>query len=541
MSRLRLAVRKLRTNVVLLVVIICSGSMAQAQLVPGEYEKKAVLLVDFAVRTSGAPRLSESQQNRLVTEVMRATNTGRFDTYTLPSDSKTRSKLIKSFPDPVTSLSSMSGQLDSIVLPDLLRAIRARQEQSAQALSYESYSQRFLVQKAKELLIDEEMLRRIYQFTYIAVPFIDSISDERKDVFPTVMGGIAWFTLSVDEESASIEYAFDTRANNASVAHVSISGKVDCFTEFGEALGVAIRERAEFQMTTQILEVRGSKLFLTVGRHDGVAIDDKYFVYENVEDGKRDRLGFVRITKLRRDDSSDPVRSEATIVNGRTPRRGMQLEEIHVGSWEQEIGGTIIRYRVSGGILGEVSTGHYVLVPNSDAQQVYAAQLGASRIVGRSLGIPQLYCGMRFLLGMTKVGFRTHEGDGSYDEPSTVVGGIDIGICRRSYFRMLGIELGTRIGLLYFRGGFRDSVNSIEYDISTLTCGGSVEGGLSVWVTPSLTIRFLTAKKWFDQSPAWEVKRNKQKLKIDESICPRLLFDPIEFKIIVAYSGRSVF
>jgi hypothetical protein len=521
----------------------CGASPDEVASAPGEYQRKTILYIPTAL-PEGKARLSKQDAFSYIVGIGSVLSNPRFHFYSL-GEGVTK-QFIHDAGGMAVQGPALVEAVNAALVPELTKILDARKLSLAQQYRTEADRESFVETKAKELGIDASLIEKAYEFSYVALPFLTDWKPGSQKENPYLAGGILWFRLEWTQTGLVAAYEERTFAESGKYVSFKKEGSFRKANEsFKTNLAIALRERPDFQMASQILDVTGPVMHLTVGREDGVAVDDLYHVYEYVQENEstppvKVRKGFVRISKLEKPEEGQLARSEARSVNVGRLSRGMMLQEIASSASEIEFSGLSLPYHISGGTLAG-GQAVYMSVPDVD-QRAHAAMIGYNQSLAWT-GESQAYLGIRLLFGWTKMGATFF--NNAYREDHTLIFGGDLGFEKRSFMGPIGLNVGIRYGLALFLNSTKDDTGQMPYketEFSTVKAGPLASGGISFWMTPMYQLHVVGEKRWFGDRTDWKVKLDNAEKTIDPGVHPTIAFDSLALRVyLTRRMSRSLF
>ncbi|MFH1862976.1 MAG: hypothetical protein ABH878_09230, partial [bacterium] len=306
-----------------------------------KYQRKSISYVDYVWLAGGGERISRLEQNLLLDAIRREIEMPRFDFNALPEP------ILRNFNRDLTSrsisdLDGLAAAISDALVPEILQILDYEKEMRAAGLVGETDRASFVVEKAKELGITAEDLEAIMNSAYIYMPVLSSVSvdknEEKDHVSVTLVGGIIWFSVKADSNGGVVELL--ARKISRGIGFASLKKRYDhngakldgvqyAFASAARTLAlnlrVASQEIPDFQLTNPLTATGAGWVRFSMGRQEGVGMDDKFVIAEYYEqpDGsvKQRKLGLVRAAQVNQSDC------RARSVIGRGYERGMLAVE----------------------------------------------------------------------------------------------------------------------------------------------------------------------------------------------------------------------
>ena len=305
--------------------------------------------LDFLLSKGRAKNVAlSSVQEAILLETIRAQiEMPRFDYNPLPET------LLVNFKEEihareVHSADSFAAVIEEVLLPEIVRILDYEKEIRALGLVSEEDRHSFVVEKAKETGITAEDLEAIMNSAYVYVPMVSLVrisEDTSKNKLSLDLhGGIFWYAVRTDTAGSRLALLErrETEASGSSDGAKSrilyagkyLSAEDRAFTDAAMTLAanleIATREIDEFQLFCPLTETGPGWVKFSLGKKEGLEIDDKYIIaeYQERPDGsaQQNHLGMVRVSKVA-DNRENDADSRARTVIGGGYQRGMQAIE----------------------------------------------------------------------------------------------------------------------------------------------------------------------------------------------------------------------
>lgn len=344
--------------IVALILSIAANSFAQDREV-GAYERKSVAFLNIAL-TKGN-RLNREQTDKFIQTIQNAVRMPRFDYNNIP-----KSVVDEFLKMPETM--SIEERMNNSVVPAILAAVDAEKEMRAQNLLTEQQRNSFITDKAKELGITETELNSVMNAAYIFAPVYINHSTERYDskdfltgkVVPmfkvSLTAGGYWWRIDNSGETPSVKPIGRIERTAIGTEETSISNYQTvafnlALNGVASDIGIATKALPDFKLTGQILDKNLRNVVVSIGKPEGVTVDNKYYIIESREDAdgnvSEKQRGWVMVTKVGEDAKGlDSMQSQAQIISG-APYLGAKLEEIPVQPIDVTIGVVGVPYNES--------------------------------------------------------------------------------------------------------------------------------------------------------------------------------------------------
>lgn len=195
----------------------------------------------------------------------------------------------------------------------------------------EAWDATFAGSKGKSMGLTVEEIERLMNSAFIYLPYISKyeLTKDGDEIFVEITGGIIWYQVKISPEGkidlqlriASETYTQgfadknpkQTMGMKADYKHYHWGNEVysvseelyaqyDAIQALAKNLSVKTKQISEFNITGQIVEtLPGRKYSASIGRKEGLYLDDGYFLVENYENEEGEinakTVGFVRVVK----------------------------------------------------------------------------------------------------------------------------------------------------------------------------------------------------------------------------------------------------
>jgi hypothetical protein len=339
----------------------------------------------------------------------------------------------------------------------------------------------------KDFTITGDDLRRIARSAYLYQPEITRgrTYKERYTVYRNGMAmtverwvaevGVRVTFYAVDFASGKADVMADLRASGRGSATVGLSPspRRDAINEAaasaGAELNKLVRSVDAFNLLTPIATAGLNSVTFALSKKEGLKLDQGFYVYEYLTTGGRERMGYVKVTRV--GDGEKVADSEAqniTVSGGLRFDEGQLLQEHPQIGWAIRPEFGLKRFSLHAG----------------DGIGMHSASAGgfggvtAAYDIAEEVGIPEVHA-TATLSGMIA----------NFAEL-----GLEVGLEKKFYFRRLAVSPAVRVGLL--RDWFSFDPNGKAFE--KLGNPGDVAAmqGSSVGVTPRLGLEVFLTPEW---------------------------------------------
>jgi len=512
--------------VFIFLMLLTSIEVCFAQQTEGQYLRKSVSSIrDILVKSNQIPRGTQVDEAFMSRMMRFYIEVPRFDYNNLPES------VISDFIKEVNRLDSLSTAAIADVVKKTV-AVKVREiltnpqvmEARIKGFKTEADLNTFAATKAKELTLSEADLALLMNSAYFYLPYITRIRksiDKDKRITVTINGGLLWYQIKetstgqveiveISNKSVTESYGFskvgDSNYNRFAFGNESFTtdphnyALYDAILTFAKNAGVLTKEIEDFKLTSQLMEVSMNSVSFSLGKKEGVHLDDGFYVKRASENAKGDiiyrEVAYVRVSKTG-DNKADPsalTKAEKIIV-GDSPQVGdVVFENPRIG----------IDIRVKGGyaqlsvpftsIVAEKPLMSSILTLDDGAEfsNAYTLELDFAYNMAAITGTPQTFLDISLMIGTAVAPDFEYNSD---YQPGLASG--YLGFTRKFNLRRTSFTFGLAAGADYFSfsevGSSSDSndnsdSNKDDYKYEYLT--GGVRGvlGFELLLTPNFSL-----------------------------------------------------
>jgi len=285
-----------------------------------DYTRKSITFVDAIILANPSARdMSVRKINYTSDATKRAVQLDRFDYNPIPPGSA----LMYQFTNRINKQSSMTldaiaKTLNATFVAEIVAIIDENAEKRASLLVDEKARMSFITTKAKDLGITAENLEKVFNSGYIYLPYINGFSEsvearEEDKVMKylataKISGGILWFKIDYIDGHAKVRPLLERETSSVGFAKRNNSKEAEwnafqaAADNYARNLEVATKDIEDFKLTTQVLEVVGSNIGFSMGRKEGLHVDDRYILGETIQNANGDlsfkKDGFARVRSV---------------------------------------------------------------------------------------------------------------------------------------------------------------------------------------------------------------------------------------------------
>ncbi|MDR0304452.1 MAG: hypothetical protein LBH98_06775 [Chitinispirillales bacterium] len=329
-------------------VLLCFGIMSFAQedvssKEAGVYQRKSVAFLNLAINKSEV--VGSEWKDDLVSVLQNSVKFERFDYNNVPQSAVDKfSALPASIP--------LEERMNRTVVPAILSAVDAQKEIRAMDLLSEQQKNSFITDKAKELGITEEELNTVMNSAYIFAPVYIGYTDSSYATQSygtaykiTLSAGGYWWKIdntgkkpaaklvaNIERTYSSTKYSGEEYRFNGQKINPKYAAFREALNLIATDVQAATRAIPDFQLSAQVLDRNPRNVVISIGKRDGIKTDDKFWVYESLEDAEgnitQKKRGWVMVKKVgEKARGLDASQSQAQIISG-LPYVGSTIKEI---------------------------------------------------------------------------------------------------------------------------------------------------------------------------------------------------------------------
>lgn len=308
------------------------------------YQRKSISYINnLWLATPNARKISREQSAQLLRIIKEKIEMARFDYNPFPDN------LVQKFARAAEKEKTLTPEraadiLKATVVPTIIEVLNENMEVRAKELVGEAERNSFIALKAKELGLTAEHFEKILNSAYMYIPILTDYSREvskrevtedgktvEKDVATyRLKGGIIWFSLKIsdgrgevevvkriEESSSALDIDIGKEARGILQLDIAVESDVKTGTEkvdkssdpfiraaesLADKLQVRTMEIPDFTLRTQVMEYSGRRVGFNLGKKEGLFVDQKFRVYEGMEDEhgsyKLDKKGFFMVRRI---------------------------------------------------------------------------------------------------------------------------------------------------------------------------------------------------------------------------------------------------
>jgi len=521
--------------------------------------RKAIAAVETVARTSNNITFNSKQVEIITNAFKEAIVTERFDHIELPE------KIQKQLHSQIASRSLSEDEIlqiiDRVAKPEIEGIMAATAEYRAEYDNPHFDRVNFLTKTADSYGITLEDMERMMECGYLFVPFVSEYKIDLKknkdgvvkDANISLKGGAYWYHLAYAGDEAEMiklgTVKSSAQANKSGLGDIfkksDLAPELAAFKNASELLAENIysesrREFPELRIYARIARVENGKAAFYLGEKEGVLIDDRFLVYDQIEDVDGNihnkKKGVIMVREVADNDENDQALSYGKpIIGSGNLLGGLQLQEVPVSAYDLSIklGWRPLEF-------GELNVSNggttYMSLNDKVNNGIITASLDLQLNVGRRLGVPQFFLsfGGGYGYAITDLSLFADE---KIDQGN--LWSLHAGLVKRMYFGRMSFVLGA--DGTYNLLSFNKKVNETNYSLKRNYFGAVVRGGFDFALSATLNIGLRGGYVFNDKGSDWkfEIDDEEQTWFNDEDF--DITFDGPYASLVVSYTLPSLF
>jgi len=285
---------------------------------------------------------------------------------------------------------------------------------------------------------------------------------------------------------------------------------------------VSMRELPDFKLAGVVREVGGEKISFDLGSMEGVHLDDRFFITENVQDAdgnREERVGLARVTRVgfsgisvRQASDSSRVKQTRSFSEARRIMGGGFGEGMRVVEYPRlplDIGIGLHTFEMTFGTT-DPRDANLIETDHDQTVQGIGLKLQALYNTARWSKIPQLFILLEGGLGIVDVDARDFMG---YEIPAATYQTISLGVVKRYYYRRISIPLKAEFGLQAVEAkGWWSAIHNRDDEelirIRNSAVGLTIGSGVEWVMTPAASLQLMIDYRLYSRSRQWDLVVN---------------------------------
>ncbi len=417
--------------------------------------------------------------------------------------------------------SQITAILNETIVPQVSAAVKAVAEERALGNLKEEDLAMAAANKLKGSGLTAADILKVLNAAYLYVPVITRYNeslDEEKDLTVTISGYILWFRVKTNPDGSSeavfLKGSSTAQSGTASASTTSshqtrrrvLSGseyaRLAAIDAWAKNLSLAMRRLPDFQVTAEILSLRGATPEANIGTREGVGLDDGYYAEELFENSKGEleerKIGFFRVASVGDNRKNQSATSTFYPHITRGVERGVLLKEHPQFGLDIAIRPKFFRLRLSKEttplrreMLSEYGVDEFFFSPpplafalKEDITEAGGIEVGFHYNLAKQTGVRQLFATADFGFGIGNTSFTPAAPNGI---SALILSGY-AGAMKKFWLRRWNFYIGGSGGL---DGLFLSVGNTGEGDLESLsfiTVSVRADFGLELMLTPDLLL-----------------------------------------------------
>lgn len=417
--------------------------------------------------------------------------------------------------------SQITAILNETIIPQVSLALKAVAEERALGNLKEEDLAMAAANKLKGSGLTAEDILKVLNTAYLYVPVVaryNESTDEENNLTVEISGYILWFRVKTNPDG-NAEAVFlkggsvmqsgtatTSKDKNYKTRQRTLPGgeyaRLSAIEAWARNLSLAMRRLPDFQVTAEILSLRGATPEANIGTREGVGLDDGFYAEELFENSKGEletrRIGFFRVASVGDNRKNQSATSTFYPHITRGVERGVLLKEHPQFGLDIAIRPKFFRLRLSKEttplrreMLSEygVDDFSFTTVPlafalKEDVTEAGGIELGFHYNLAKQTGVRQLFATADFGFGIGNTSFTPAAPNGI---SALILSGY-AGAMKKFWLRRWNFYLGGSAGL---DGLFLSVGNTNEGDLESLsfiTASVRADFGLELMLTPDLLL-----------------------------------------------------
>lgn len=417
--------------------------------------------------------------------------------------------------------SQITAILNETIIPQVSLALKAVAEERALGNLKEEDLAMAAANKLKGSGLTAEDILKVLNAAYLYVPVVaryNESTDEENNLTVEISGYILWFRVKTNPDG-NAEAVFlkggsvmqsgtatTSKDKNYKTRQRTLPGgeyaRLSAIEAWARNLSLAMRRLPDFQVTAEILSLRGATPEANIGTREGVGLDDGFYAEELFENSKGEletrRIGFFRVASVGDNRKNQSATSTFYPHITRGVERGVLLKEHPQFGLDIAIRPKFFRLRLSKEttplrreMLSEygVDDFSFTTVPlafalKEDVTEAGGIELGFHYNLAKQTGVRQLFATADFGFGIGNTSFTPAAPNGI---SALILSGY-AGAMKKFWLRRWNFYLGGSAGL---DGLFLSVGNTNEGDLESLsfiTASVRADFGFELMLTPDLLL-----------------------------------------------------
>ncbi|GEM_PF-3652574 len=580
----------MKNSLLVLLALLCFSIVPAQTGKP--YQKKVVSYVS-KVLAPPSFGMTGKQLNAIASTVSNSVKFERFEYAPLPNS------VLEKFSGEISKMSEYTVEnvrpvIEKSLAPELMTILDINKELLSKKNLSEADRNTFLATKAQAAGLSASQLEAILNSGFFYVPYVEYYKrstqrgerEEKNDKGKVVRKikytefsheikvGLLWYKLHVDR-SNNVSVSFIGAAQGWQGDGIERSQQQDDGSDddadweaFSSAVNVAsvnigneTKKMEDFKLSGGVSEITTFGIRMTLGKREGVGLDDSYWVeeMEETESGevKTVRRGFVKVRNVGDNKNDQSAFSYAQVITGSNYSPGLGVKEIPLLGINGLGGFGKIPIKISkfddvfifpdnnkfylrldedySGMLGPMASFQFSLANATNVSELWMH-------IGAALGFPNVQ-GKILIYDYSKT---PNKLDTTKNAGPGLGGYLNVGFLKKVYFRRFGliVQGDFRWNVTYLSDVGKDKDNNeLTYSLLHNAFGFDAKAGLEIYITPTFSIGGGVEYAVAPVSNEWTVTvtdKDNNDTKIENAKGPEVKYSGIGWFVWFNYSLPSL-
>ncbi len=543
------------------------------------------------VFTSSQYSFSSQQINYIKTAINKSVSLPRFTCLPLPDT------MLVDFRNTLRTKSQFKSYeiqplLEKTIAPKLLQILDSKKELLSKQNLTESERNTFLATKAKAAGLSAQQLEAILNSGFLYVPYVDYFNRTAEKKYREIKNdtgkvikripytlynyslrlGILWYQLQVENNSPKIVFIQDIQSEM-----IQRSGEEDNNVETPTVENVLFKEVVNTSCSNLELETKRMEIFqlrgevasadffgvnVTLGKREGVKLDDTYWIEEDEEmpSGEivKNKRGFVKIRNVADNNDDETAQSYGQIITGGNYSAGLSATELPLLGVNITIGATMLPYTLSTFFNPSQSfsleKNDFSIGVDSKISSTFGGMVSLQKNLANETGISEFWLTATGAVGVLDIDGKYYfhrtspiSIDSSNNVGFSLTGFGGLGLLKKFYIRRFGLLMQGEVRYAFTRISTtaKDELNKddVEYILYHNTIGVVGKVGLEIYATPTVSFGVGAEYSIFSPSNTWSVSVDQGKTtlaKNSNAVGPEVNYSGLGFHLWLNYSLPSL-
>lgn len=581
----------MKNSLLVLLALLCFSILPAQTGKP--YQKKVVSYVS-KVLAPPSFGMTGKQLNAIASTVSNSVKFERFEYAPLPNS------VIEKFSGEISGMSEYTVEnvrpvIEKSLAPELMTILDINKELLSKKNLSEADRNTFLATKAQAAGLSASQLEAILNSGFFYVPYVEYYKrstqrgerEEKNDKGKVVRKikytefsheikvGLLWYKLNVDR-SNNVSVSFIGAAQGWQEDGIQRSQQQDDGSDddadweaFSSAVNVAsvnigneTKKMEDFKLSGGVAEITTFGIHMTLGKREGVGLDDSYWVeeMEETESGevKTVRRGFVKVRNVGDNKNNQSAFSYAQVITGSNYSPGLGVKEIPLLGVNGVVGFGKIPLFVSlfdnKNAKFELTEYNFGINVTEEIQDVFGPMASLQMSLANATKISELWLQIGTVVGFFDVKGKFYIPKNSNSIPPvdsvdiglSLTGNINLGLLKKFYFRRFGIVLqaDAKYSLTNFSATGKDKDNNeLKYSLTHSVFGVAGKAGMEIYVTPTFSIGGGIDYTTSPENDLWNISvedKDKNETTRDDVKGPQIKYSGVGWFAWINYSLPSL-